>query len=224
MNQAAIDALIAELEAEVRVAERHLGKSALDPRVMAALRKVPRAEFVPPARRAEAHVNAPLPIGFGQTISQPLIVAVMTDALDLAPGDRVLEIGTGCGYQTAILAELAAEVYSVEIRTELANAAQARLRDMGYANVHVRTGDGREGWPEKTPFDAVIVTAAAREIPEPLLAQLKPGGRMVMPVGNTMVGQSLMRIAKGGDGKIEKRALLPVAFVPLVRGQKSRGR
>ena len=224
MNQTAIDALIAEIEADVRVAERHLGKSALDPRVMAALRKVPRAEFVPPARRAEAYVNAPLPIGFGQTISQPFIVAVMTDALELTPGDRVLEIGTGCGYQTAILAELVAEVFSVEILAELATAAQARLRDMGYANVRVRNGDGREGWPEEAPFDAVIVTAAAREIPEPLLAQLKPGGRMVIPVGNTMIGQSLTRVTKNEDGKIEKQALLPVAFVPLVRGGKSRGR
>jgi protein-L-isoaspartate(D-aspartate) O-methyltransferase len=154
---AARDGLIAEIVAEMRYAEDYLGKATLDPRVIAAIRRVPREAFVPAEARALAYANRPLPIGHGQTISQPFIVAVMTDMLALAPGARVLEIGTGCGYQTAILAGLAAEVYTIEVVAPLAEAARERLQRLGYANIEFRIGDGRHGWPEHAPYDAIIV-------------------------------------------------------------------
>ena len=158
--------LIAEIAAEARETAAYVGKDALDARAIAAIRKVPREEFVPASSRPLAYLNRPLSIGHGQTISQPFIVAVMTDLLALAPESRVLEIGTGCGYQTAVLAELAARVYTVEMIAPLAEAARERLQRLGYTNVEFRTGDGREGWPENAPYDAIIVTAAARDRPD----------------------------------------------------------
>lgn len=217
-----VDTLIAEIEDEYAVVAERIGKDRPDPRVLAALREVPRHAFVPPDRRAEAYDNRPLPIGFGQTISQPFIVAVMTDMLALTPESRVLEIGTGCGYQTAFLARLAARVYTVEIVPELSAGAKERLARLGVSNVEFRVGDGRLGWPEHGPYDAIIVTAAATgEIPPAFLEQLKPGGRMVVPTGASMLGQTLELVIKDADGRIRKRDLFPVAFVPLVKARRS---
>ncbi|MBI1734321.1 MAG: protein-L-isoaspartate(D-aspartate) O-methyltransferase [Candidatus Rokubacteria bacterium] len=206
-------AMIEEIEAEARAAADCTGKEAFDRRVLEAMARVPRHEFVPPDERSVAYDNEPLAIGFGQTISQPFIVALMTDLLAPESGDRVLEIGTGSGYQAAILAELAAEVYSIEIVAELARRAAARLERLGYDNVVVRAGDGYAGWPARAPFDAIIVTAAAREIPPPLIAQLKPGGRLVIPVGAGAFDQELVVIEKRADGSLRRRSILPVAFV-----------
>jgi len=208
-------ALVSEIEAEVRATRQDLGKDALDPRVIAAIGTVPRHEFVPPDMRALAYVNRPLPIGAGQTISQPYIVAIMTDLLALPPGARVLEIGTGSGYQAAVLAALGAEVYSIEIVEPLGLQAKALLERLGYANVHVRIGDGYAGWPGHAPFDGIIVTAAAPGVPQPLLDQLKPGGRMIIPVEGRLFGQDLLLIEKDSDGRIARRTVLPVVFVPL---------
>jgi len=183
--------------------------------VLAALGRVPRHEFVPVAERDRAYRNQPLPIGYGQTISQPYIVAVMTELLDPRPGDRVLEVGTGSGYQAAVLAELVKEVYTIEIIEPLGLAARKRLKTLGYDNVTVRIGDGYYGWPEKGPFDGIVVTAAASHVPPPLLAQLKPGGRMVIPVGSHFLTQQLVLIEKKTDGTLQTRQLLPVMFVPL---------
>jgi protein-L-isoaspartate(D-aspartate) O-methyltransferase len=209
-------ALIAEIEEEVRETRSFLGKERLDPQVVAALEKVRREAFVPAEVRDRAYINRPLSIGHGQTISQPYIVAIMTDMLAIQPGARVLEIGTGSGYQTAVLAELAAEVFTVEVVAPLAEAARARLESLGYTNIHYRTGDGHAGWPEHAPYDGIVVTAAADKIPETLVAQLKPGGRLIIPVGQEYATQNLMRIDKDADGKTEERWMLPVAFVPLV--------
>jgi len=191
----------------------------LDTAVLDAMRRVPRHAFVPAAQRDLAYANRPLPIGFGQTISQPYIVALMTDLLRLAPGARALEIGTGSGYQAAVLAELGHQVYTIEIVSALAEQAATRLSDLGYDAVHVRRGDGYYGWPEAAPFDGIVVTAAAPQIPPPLLEQLKPGGRMVIPIGAAFLVQQLTLIEKSADGKIRTEALLPVAFVPLVSRQ-----
>jgi len=180
---------------------------------------VPRHEFVDPNHRAAAYANRPQPIGFGQTISQPYIVALMTDLLDLAETDRVLEIGTGCGYQAAVLAELAAKVYSIETVAALADAAGRRLGSLGYANVEIRLGDGFAGWPSEAPFDAVIVTAAPERMPEALVEQLRPGGRMVIPIGRARETQTLVRVTKDADGRVTEQAGLPVAFVPMVEGR-----
>ena len=210
--------LIAEIAAEARETAAYLGKDALDARVIAALRKAPREEFVPESSRSLAYLNRPLSIGHGQTISQPFIVALMTDLLALAPDSRVLEIGTGCGYQTAILAELAAQVFTVEVVAPLAEAARERLQRLGYTNVAFRTGDGWAGWPEHAPYDAIIVTAAARDRPDALIAQLAPGGRMAVPVGRSGLTQRLMLIEKDGAGRVTESGRLPVAFVPLVGG------
>ena len=211
-------ALIAEIEAEVRDTSHFLGKSALDPAVIAAVRAVPREAFVPDAVRDLAYINRPLSIGHGQTISQPYIVAVMTDMLRLTPQSRVLEIGTGCGYQTAILATIAAEVFTVEVIGPLARSAEARLADLGFRNIQFRVGDGRLGWPEAAPFDAIIVTAAAAKPPSVLIEQLGTGGRLVVPVGRQHRTQFLTRIEKDAKGAIHKERMLPVAFVPLVAG------
>jgi protein-L-isoaspartate(D-aspartate) O-methyltransferase len=211
--------LIAEITAEAQDVAAYIGKDALDPRVIDAIRKVPREEFVPETSRALAYLNRPLPIGHGQTISQPFIVALMTDLLTLTPDDRVLEIGTGCGYQTAILAELAAQVFTVEVVAPLAEAARARLERLGYTNVAFRTGDGWAGWPEHAPYDAVIVTAAARSRPDALVDQLAPGGRMVAPIGRSGLAQRLTLIEKDEKGRITESGRLPVAFVPLVGGR-----
>jgi protein-L-isoaspartate(D-aspartate) O-methyltransferase len=211
--------LIAEIAAETRDAAAYIGKDALGARVIDALRKVPRQEFVPESSRPFAYVNRPLSIGHGQTISQPFIVALMTDLLALAPEARVLEVGTGCGYQTAILAELTAQVFTVEVVAPLAEAARERLDRLGYANVAFRTGDGWAGWPENAPYDAIIVTAAARSLPDALVDQLAPGGRMVAPIGRSGLAQRLMLIEKDGEGRITESGRLPVAFVPLVGGR-----
>ncbi|HZA37896.1 MAG TPA: protein-L-isoaspartate(D-aspartate) O-methyltransferase [Candidatus Baltobacteraceae bacterium] len=185
-----------------------------DPRVLAAMNKVRRDEFVPPNLKGSSYADQPLPIGYNQTISQPYIVAFMTEQLRLSPKDRVLEIGTGSGYQAAILAELAAEVYTIEIIEPLAKTAEATLQRLGYKNVHVKAGDGYKGWPEYAPFDAVIVTAAPDHVPQPLIDQLKEGGRMIIPVGSGLGFQQLHLLEKK-NGKLQRRAVLPVRFVPM---------
>jgi protein-L-isoaspartate(D-aspartate) O-methyltransferase len=192
-----------------------LNKSALDPRVLKALARVPRHEFVPAGERRYAYENRPLPIGHGQTISQPYIVAIMTDMLKLEPDSKVLELGTGSGYQAAILGELAAQVFTMEIVEPLGLQARSRLQKMGYDNITTRVGDGYYGWQEHAPFDAIIVTAAASHIPPPLIEQLKPGGRMVIPVGSRFMTQQLMVVDKQDDGKIVSRQVMPVVFVPV---------
>jgi protein-L-isoaspartate(D-aspartate) O-methyltransferase len=186
-----------------------------DPRTLQAMARVAREKFVPKELRARAYEDRPLPIGYGQTISQPFIVAFMTQELKPKSADRVLEIGTGSGYQAAVLAELVAEVYTIEIVKPLAQSAEARLRELGYKNVHVKAGDGYKGWPEHAPFDAIIVTAAPDHIPQPLVEQLKEGGRMVIPVGGNFV-QSLNVLEKRG-GAVKQTAAIPVKFVPLRR-------
>lgn len=184
-------------------------------RTLAVLAEVPRHRFVPEERQNEAYENRPLPIGFGQTISQPYIVAVMTDVLECQPGDKVLELGTGSGYQAAVLSQLGVRVFSIEIVPELAQSAATRLRELGYQSVRVRTGDGYYGWPEEAPFNRIIVTAAASHIPPPLIAQLAPGGRMVIPVGGPFAVQELLLVEKNLDGTLQTRSLLPVQFVSL---------
>ena len=211
--------LIEDIAAEARETAAYIGKDALDPRVIAAMRRVPREAFVPSGSRALAYLNRPLSIGHGQTISQPFIVALMTDLLGLRPASRVLEIGTGCGYQTAILAELAAEVHTVEVIAPLAESARQRLEELGYGNVSFQTGDGWKGWPEHAPYDAIIVTAAARERPDALVSQLAPGGRMVVPIGRSGLTQRLTVIEKDAEGRVTEAGSLPVAFVPLVGGR-----
>ncbi len=181
-----------------------------------AMETVPRHEFVPREHRDRAYVDSPLPIGYGQTISQPFIVAFMTDMLEAAPGMKVLEVGTGSGYQTAVLAEVGCTVYSIEIFEALLNTAQARLGRLGFEGVTVRHGDGHFGWPEAAPFDAIIVTAAAGYIPPALVDQLKPGGRMVIPVGSVYGVQHLILVNKDAEGGVQTKNLLPVRFVPML--------
>jgi protein-L-isoaspartate(D-aspartate) O-methyltransferase len=188
------------------------------PATLDALRNVPRHEFVPDRYRGQAYGDHPLPIGHGQTISQPYIVAYMTEILDPGPGMKILEVGTGSGYQAAVLAEIGAEVYTIEIYEALAEDARDRLERLGYRNVVVRYGDGFDGWPEHAPFDAIIVTAAAGFIPPPLIEQLKPDGKMVIPVGSVYGIQNLILVEKTEEGEPRTRNLLPVRFVPLVRG------
>lgn len=207
--------LLNEIAADVRATAQYLGRGRLEPRVLAVLGSVPRHEFVPPAERARAYRNQPLPIGYGQTISQPYIVAIMTELLEPAPDDRVLEIGTGSGYQAAVLAELVKQVFTIEIIEPLGRTAQQRLKRLGYDNVMTRIGDGYYGWEEQAPFDGIVVTAAASHVPPPLLEQLKPGGRMVIPVGSRFLTQQLVLIRKNRDGSLTMRQLLPVRFVPL---------
>lgn len=204
------------IEDDVRRTSVRLGKTALDTRVLDALRTVPRHEFVQPYLRRLAYANRPLPIGHGQTISQPYIVAVMTDLLSLEKDDVVLEVGTGSGYQAAILAALVQRVYSIEIIPELAAGASKRLQRLGYDNIQTRIGDGYYGWQAHAPFDAIVVTAAAGSVPPPLLEQLKPGGRMVIPVGSPFLTQQLMLVYKDEVGRVKTRQVLPVAFVPLI--------
>jgi protein-L-isoaspartate(D-aspartate) O-methyltransferase len=184
---------------------------------MKAMGCVPRHRFVPPSEETLAYVNGPLAIGYGQTISQPYIVALMTDLAEIQADDVVLEVGTGSGYQAAVLAELANELYTVERVPALAEAARRRLKDLGYGNVHVQLGDGYEGWREQAPFDAIVVTAAASEVPPPLVAQLSRGGRMVIPVDTGAYSQDLKLIVKDEAGRVSERSILPVAFVPLKR-------
>ena len=189
----------------------------IDPAAMAALRRVPRHLFVPQQVRHLAYRNEPLPIGNEQTISQPYMVALMTHLLRVRPGQRVLEVGTGSGYQAAILADMGARVHSIEIVAPLARDAAARLRTLSYASITVRSGDGYAGWPEQAPFDRIIVTAAAPHIPRPLLAQLRPGGRMVIPVTRRPGEDELMLITKNARGRTTTRSIIPVRFVPLTR-------
>ena len=186
----------------------------VDRRVLEVMGEVPRHKFVPPAMRAYAYDDRPLPIGYGQTISQPFIVALMTASLELRPEDRVLEIGTGSGYQAAVLSGLVEAVYSIEIVPELGEQAKALLAQEGYDNVHVRIGDGYQGWPEEAPFDAIIVTCAPESVPAPLVEQMRDGGRMVIPVGISDADQSLYLLEKRG-GELYQEAILPVRFVPM---------
>lgn len=196
-----------------RLIDAHVRPRVRDPRVLEALRGVPRHLFVPPGLRSRAHENRPLPIGHGQTISQPLVVALMTELLELEPTSKVLEVGTGSGYQAAILAEMGAEVYSIEILPEVAALGAKNLEAAGYGRVHLRVGDGYDGWPEAAPFDGIIVTCAPDEIPKPLERQLAEGGRLVIPVG-APDDQTLVLVVKQ-DGKLRRRDVIPVAFVPM---------
>jgi protein-L-isoaspartate(D-aspartate) O-methyltransferase len=193
----------------------YTGVAQLSAPVRAALARVPRHEFVPPEMREHAYLNRPLPIGSDQTISQPYIVALMTELAAVGPGARVLEVGTGSGYQAAVLAEIVEHVYTVEIIEDLGRRAQQTLRRLGYANVTVRIGDGYHGWPEQAPFDAILVTAAPESVPQPLIDQLKPGGRLVIPVGRQGEAQSLQVVTRDASGRVGVRDVLPVGFVPL---------
>lgn len=213
---AARDHLLRQIEADAAETAAWTGRPVLSAPVMRAIARVPREAFVTPGDRAFAYDNRPLGIGHGQTISQPLIVALMSDLLDLTPEDRVLEIGTGCGYQSAVLAELAKEVFSLELVPELAAAAQQRLHRLGYGRVRVRQGDGFAGWPEEAPFDAIIVTAAPAELPPALPPQLAAGGRLVIPIGPRGDNQMLWRCVRQPDGSLERQPKLPVAFVPML--------
>jgi protein-L-isoaspartate(D-aspartate) O-methyltransferase len=210
--------MVAEVEAMYAETVAETGLRAMSPAVRAALAKVERHRLIPSDEVSRAYGNYPLPIGAGQTISQPYIVALSTDLIEPRAGQVVLEVGTGSGYQAAILAEIVARVYSIELVPQLALGAAERLAALGYANVEVRIGDGYAGWPEKAPFDAIVVTAAAPEVPQALVDQLKPGGRMVIPVGERWGAQDLLRVDKHSDGRVERRSVLPVRFVPLVHG------
>ncbi len=196
------------------VARRH-GRAGLSPRVLAALRDVPRHRFVAPEHLGDAYLNRPVPIGYGQTISQPFIVALMTDILDLKPDDRVLEIGTGSGYQTAVLSRLVDTVFTIEISAPLAERARRTFSELGLSNIQSRVGDGYLGWPEAAPFDAILVAAAPPDIPEALIAQLAPGGRLAIPVGTE--AQQLILVEKRSDQSTVLRDIIPVCFVPLTR-------
>ena len=206
------------IQADVRATRDQVGRQALNAKVIKVMAEVPRHEFVGPELAAFAYANRPLPIGYGQTISQPYIVALMTDLLDLSTDDRVLEIGTGSGYQAAVLAKLVDRVYTIEIIEPLGQSARKRLQRLGYENVSVRVGDGYFGWKEHAPYDAVIVTAAAGHVPPELIAQLGPGGRMVIPIGTPFVTQQLTLVQKLPDGRTTTRRILPVRFVPLTGG------
>jgi protein-L-isoaspartate(D-aspartate) O-methyltransferase len=195
------------------VQQQLMARGITSERVLAAMAKVPREEFVPPDSRAASYEDGPLPIGYGQTISQPYIVAFMTEQLRPKPSDRVLEVGTGSGYQAAILAELVSDVYSIEIVEPLAKSAEATLQRLGCKNVHVKIGDGYKGWPEEGRFDAVIVTCAPDKVPQPLVDQLKDGGRMVIPVGDRFAQQLYLLEKK--NGQLKQSATLPVRFVPM---------
>ncbi|MBI3772773.1 MAG: protein-L-isoaspartate(D-aspartate) O-methyltransferase [Gammaproteobacteria bacterium] len=207
--------MIADIENEVRYTHSLIGKSVLDPRVMKAMATVPRDEFVPDDLKQEAFNNGPLPIGHGQTISQPYIVALMTDLLRLEKDHIVLEIGTGSGYQSAVLSLLCKKVYTVELIAELSDAAIKHFRKLGYDNIEACTGNGYNGWPEHAPYDGIIVTAAATHIPQALIDQLKPGGRLVVPVGLPYSHQELMLVKKDEQGEVHVNDILGVAFVPL---------
>lgn len=204
---------------EIRAMAQETGAFAptrISEHVLAVLERVPRHRFVCANDEAQAYANHPLSIGQGQTISQPFIVALMTELLRLEKDHRVLEVGTGSGYQTAVLAELAGEVFSCEVIPTLAARTSKLLDELGYRNVHLQVSDGSQGWPEKAPFDRIIVTAAAEHLPKPLLEQLKPGGRMLIPVGETLLAQDLLLVSKSADGKLSQRSILPVRFVPLI--------
>jgi protein-L-isoaspartate(D-aspartate) O-methyltransferase len=207
--------MVMAIEAAAYKTSLHINKKRLDTRVMSVMGRVERHKFVPRSHQSWAYANQPLPIGHGQTISQPYIVALMTDLIGIEPGEKVLEIGTGSGYQAAVLAEMDAEVFTIEIVEPLAKQASKRLASLGYDNVKTRLGDGYYGWQEEAPFDAIVVTAAASHIPPPLIRQLKPGGVMVIPVGSRFLVQQLVLVAKNTAGDITTRQMLPVRFVPL---------
>jgi len=228
MSDAAADAqdfaaqrsrMVAEVEAMYADTRSEIGLAAMSPGVRAALGKVERHRFVPAGQEAMAYRNHPLPIGNGQTISQPYIVALSTDLLRPEAQDVVLEVGSGSGYQAAVLAQVVKQVYTVELIADLGHGAAARLAQLGYGNVEVRVGDGYAGWPEKAPFDGIIVTAAAPRVPAALVAQLKVGGRMVIPVGGDGWVQQLKVVTKRADGGTDERDIIPVRFVPLVPGK-----
>lgn len=203
------------IEQDVRQTSQYLDTEILEPKVIKAIGTVPRHKFVSPGYLDEAYHNNPLPIGYGQTISQPYIVAIMTDLLKLTESDIVLEIGTGSGYQAAVLSELVQQVYSIEIIEPLGEQAQQRFKELGYKNITTKIADGYYGWEEHAPFDAIIVTAAASHIPHALIEQLKPGGKMMIPVGSNFMTQQLLLISKTSDGQLQTRQVLPVRFVPL---------
>ncbi len=210
--------MIADIKQNVLRTRQYIGKDKLSLRVIAAMQNVPREQFVPSEEKILAYADTPLAIGHKQTISQPFIVALMTDLLELNADDTVLEIGTGSGYQTAVLSLLARKVYSVEVIRALAVSAKKRLQKLNYNNIEIRTGNGHDGWPEHAPYDAIIVTAAAASIPPALIEQLKPGGKMVIPVGLPYQHQELFLITKDERNEIESRYILSVVFVPLVQG------
>ena len=210
--------MIQTIEAHAQSATDALGRDHIDPRVLAVMDAVPRHEFVSGWYEGQAYDDRPLPIGHGQTISQPFIVALMTDLLQVGPDDVVLEVGTGSGYQAAVLAHLVRDVHTIEIIPELAKSAEARLERLGYANVRTYTGDGYYGVPEPAPYDGIVVTAAAQQVPPALIQQLKPGGIMVIPVGGGFALQHLMLVEKDAQGGVRTRQTLPVRFVPLTRG------
>jgi protein-L-isoaspartate(D-aspartate) O-methyltransferase len=209
--------MMEEVLADIALEAPYTGNSTLSTSVMEAMQKVERHLFVPASLIMSAYLNRPLPIGYGQTISQPLIVAMMTELMQVKDSDKVLEIGTGSGYQAAVLGEIAKSVYSIEIIRPLGEQAAERLKSLGYNNVHVRISDGYYGWPEVSPFDAIIVTAAASHVPPALLKQLKPGGRILIPLGMHFMTQYLMLIEKQMDGSVTSRQILPVRFVPFTR-------
>lgn len=213
---AARERMLAEIDATYAETRGETGLAAMSPAVRKAMGKVERHRLVPDGQRDQAYRNQPLPIGSGQTISQPYIVALSTDLLNLKGGESVLDVGTGSGYQAAVLAEIASKVYSIELVASLGNEARKRLEELGYGNIEVRIGDGYKGWPEKAPFDGIVVTAAAPNVPPALVAQLKPGGRMVIPVGGPGEVQYLKLIEKRADGGVSEKKVLPVRFVPLV--------
>jgi protein-L-isoaspartate(D-aspartate) O-methyltransferase len=209
--------LLAEIDADMRATSGSTGRNALSPAVRRAMESVPRERFVPPEMASRAYQNRPLPIGHGQTISQPFIVALMTELLEPEPGDVMLEVGTGSGYQAAVLAACVNKVYSIEIVAPLAQQARAALDAIGVRNVETRVGDGYRGWPEAAPFDGIIVTAAPDHVPPALVEQLKPGGRLVIPVGSHSLDQELLLIRKDADGRAASRRTIGVRFVPLTR-------
>ena len=211
--------MVLEIAQLARETAGETGRATFSARVMGAIGRVERHRLVPPAQVPLAYRNHPLPIGGGQTISQPYIVALSTELVDPQPHHVVLDIGTGSGYQAAVLAELAGRVYSVEIIESLGLEARERLAALGYRNIEIRIGDGNAGWEDKGPFDAIVVAAAAPRIPPALVAQLKPGGRMVIPVGRHLEAQDLMLVEKRADGSVAARSVLPVRFVPLVEGR-----
>ena len=210
--------MVSEIEQDVRDTARFINRAALDERVIEAMRSIPRHQFVPPDQLYRAYKNQPLPIGHGQTISQPYIVALMTDLLQPQPGHRVLEIGTGSGYQAAVLSALVAQVYSIEIVEALGRDTTRLLERLGYHNISTRIADGYDGWAEQAPFDGILVTAAISHIPPPLVRQLKNGGRMVIPVGTRFQTQQLTLVEKDLQGAVSTRQLLPVRFVPFTGG------
>lgn len=209
--------LLDEIQMEAKLTENYTGRSTFSTKVMEAIANTPRHEFIGPHQQELAYINAPLPIGHGQTISQPYIVALMTELLEVDTSHRILEIGTGCGYQTAVLSQLVDRVFTIEIIKELSVEAEKRFRKLNYSNIDLHIGDGYLGWEEQAPFDRIIVTAAAGIIPPALTEQLKPDGHLVIPVGHLLGGQELKLIYKTPDNQIEEHTILPVAFVPLTR-------